>query len=230
MKKGFKGIMVTSMSKNKEVTIMNRTIVVDFGSEDQYLSLIEQTAPYIARIKEFMELFSLELNHHPHCSKNGSITRFGSYPRKRYKNLKIWRIQCTECKAAFTVLPHFLPRYHSSPSESFKNALVAYHGGLSFENCFIIFHISPLSLYAFLCRLGNSHLVPTLAKTGLQPPQDFQVDEKHTKCLGEKAYIPLITEKHVVWHVDYTESLEEKVLETSYQEFQKEAAQKVPKA
>ena len=57
MKKGFKGIMVTSMFINKEVTIRNRTIVVDFGGEDQYLSLIEQAAPFLARIKEFTFTF-----------------------------------------------------------------------------------------------------------------------------------------------------------------------------
>ena len=55
-----------------------------------------------------------------------------------------------------------------------------------------------------------------LNKVGVALPQNLQADEKHTKCLGEKGYIPLLTSGHVIWHINYVHSLDDAVLEASY--------------
>jgi hypothetical protein len=39
------------------------------------------------------------------------LTRHSHYARVRLGGLTIWRIQCTRCRAVFTVLPHFVLRY-----------------------------------------------------------------------------------------------------------------------
>jgi hypothetical protein len=55
------------------------------------------------------------------------------YVRVRLDRLTIWRVQCTTCKAVFTILPHFVVRYRQMRPEVARNALVATHGGLSLE-------------------------------------------------------------------------------------------------
>jgi hypothetical protein len=32
-------------------------------------------------------------------------------------------------------------------------------------------------------------------------PKHAQVDEKHTKCLGAKGYIPIVSSGHAFWHI-----------------------------
>ena len=53
------------------------------------------------------------------------------YVRARLNGLTIWRIQCTTCRAVFTVLPHFVRRYRPMKASIAKKVLLATHGGLS---------------------------------------------------------------------------------------------------
>src|SRR5207302_1022323 len=73
----------------------------------------------------------------------GGLTRHSHDVRVRLGGLTIWRVQCTRCKAVFTVLPHFVLRYRPMRPEVARDALLATHGGLSLELCAVICHISP---------------------------------------------------------------------------------------
>jgi hypothetical protein len=59
------------------------------------------------------------------------LTRHSHYVRVRLGGVTLWRIQCTTCKAVFTVLPHFVLRYRQMRPEVARDALLATHGGLS---------------------------------------------------------------------------------------------------
>jgi hypothetical protein len=89
----------------------------------------------------------------------------------------IWRIQCTTCRAVFTVLPHFVLRYRSMPPEVARDALLATHGGLSLELCAVICHLCPMALYRLICAFGQQHLVAVLTRCGLPLPIYFLADE-----------------------------------------------------
>src|SRR5438445_11027279 len=71
------------------------------------------------------------------------LKRVSHYVRVRLVGLSLLRVQCTTCKAVFTVLPHFVLRYRQMRPEVARNALLATHGGLSLELCAVVF-ISPL--------------------------------------------------------------------------------------
>src|SRR4029453_3961165 len=75
------------------------------------------------------------------------LTRHSHYARVRLGGLTIWRLQCTTCRAVFTVLPHFALRYRQMRPEVARDALLATHGGLSLERCAILYHISAMALY-----------------------------------------------------------------------------------
>src|SRR5262249_40556235 len=97
--------------------------------------------------------------------------------------LTLWRMQCTSCKAVFTVLPHFVLRYRRMSPDVAQQALIATHGGLSLEWCATICHISPMALYRLICALGQHSLVTVLVKCRLPLPTYILVDEKHSHCL-----------------------------------------------
>ena len=82
----------------------------------------------------------------------------------RLGGLTLWRIQCTSCKAVFTVLPHFVLRYRRMSPDVARQALIATHGGLSLEWCAVICHISPMALYRLVCALGQQSLVAVLTR------------------------------------------------------------------
>jgi hypothetical protein len=73
-----------------------------------------------------------------------------------------------------------------------RDALLATHGGLSLERCAVLYHISPMALYRLVCALGSQSLVTVLTRCELPLPVYFLADEKHSRCLTDKVYLPTI--------------------------------------
>jgi hypothetical protein len=128
----------------------------------------------------------------------------------------------------FTVLPHFVLRYRQMRPAVARDALLATHGGLSLELCAVLYHISPMALYRLICALGHQSLVAVLTRCGLPLPTYFLADEKHSRCLADKVYLPTIVSGRVIWHLGYTEDASAAAFTESYQEFQRVASQQEP--
>jgi hypothetical protein len=148
--------------------------------------------------------------------------------RVRLGGLTIWRIQCTRCKAVCTILPHFALRYRSLHPDAARAALLATYGGLSLELCAVLYHISPMALYRLVCALGQHSLVTVLTRGGLSLPTYFLADEKHSRCLMDKVYLPTIVSGRVLWHLGYTEEASAAAFPQSYQVFQRAAVAQEP--
>src|SRR5262249_17226939 len=142
--------------------------------------------------------------------------------------ITIWRIQCTACRAVFTVLPHFILRYRSMRPEVARDALLATHGGLSLALCAMICHISPMALYRLVCALGQQSLVTVLTRCGLPLPVYVLADEKHSHCLTDKVYLPTIVCGRVMWHLGYTTEASAAAFTQSYGAFQRAAVHQEP--
>src|SRR6266567_7950902 len=109
-----------------------------------------------------------------------------------------------------------------------RDALLATHGGLSLALCAVLYHISPMALYRLVCALGQHSLVRVLSRCGLPLPVYFLADEKHSKCLTDKVYLPTIVHGRVLWHLGYTEDASAAAFTQSYGEFQRAASQQEP--
>jgi hypothetical protein len=206
----------------------NRTITVDFHDETTYFTLLDDRRAFIEFVLAFLLALGFQLKHQVACGGGGCLTRHSHYARVRLGGLTIWRIQCTRCKAVFTVLPHFVLRYRQMRPEVARNALLATYGGLSLELCAVIEHISPMALYRMVCALGQQSLVGVLTRCGLPLPVYFLADEKHSHCLTAKVYLPTIVIGRVIWHLGYTEDASAAALTQSYQEFHRAAFQHEP--
>src|SRR5215212_3709188 len=184
----------------------NRTITVDFQNEAIYFQLLDDGKAFVELVMAFVLSIGFQLKHKATCRGGGCMTRHSHYLRLRLGGVSIWRIQCTTCTAVFTVLPHFVLRYRQMRLEVARDALLATHGGLSLELCAVISHISPMALYRLVCAFGHQGLVTVLTRCGLPLPTYFLADEKHSRCLTAKVYLPNIVCGRVLWHLGYTEA------------------------
>ena len=112
----------------------NRTITVDFHVETTYFTLLDDRRAFIEFVLAFLLALGFQLKHKAACGGGGCLTRHSHYARVRLGGLTIWRIQCTRCKAVFTVLPHFVLRYRQMCLGVARDALLATHGGLRAPN------------------------------------------------------------------------------------------------
>src|SRR5512132_1132746 len=183
---------------------------------------------FVEFVFAFLLSLGFQLAHKAACTGGGCLTRHSHYARIRLGGLTIWRIQCTSCKAVFTVLPHFVLRYRRMSPDVARQALIATHGGLSLEWCATICHMSPMALYRLICALGQHSLVAVLTRCGLPLPVYCLADEKHSRCLTDKVYLPTVVSGRVIWHLGYTEEASAAAFTQSYQEFQRAALQYEP--
>jgi hypothetical protein len=174
------------MSTAAKPTRENRTITVDFQNETTYVQLLGDSKAFLELVMAFILSIGFQLKHKATCRGGGCLTRHSHYLRLRLGGVIIWRLQCTTCRAVFTVLPHFVLRYRQMHSEVARNALLATHGGLSLERCAVICHLSPMALYRLVCALGHQSVVTVLTRCGLPLPSYFLADEKHSHCLTDK--------------------------------------------
>jgi hypothetical protein len=201
---------------------------VDFQNEATYFQLLGDGKAFLECVLAFLLSLGFQLKHKAACRGGGCLTRHSHYARVRLGGVTIWRIQCTTCKAVFTVLPHFILRYRHMRPDVARDALLATHGGLSLELCAVIGHISPMALYRLICALGHQSLVAVLTRCGLPLPTYFLADEKHSRCLADKVYLPTIVSGRVLWHLGYTEDASAAAFTESYQAFQRAASQQEP--
>src|SRR3989475_6527109 len=206
----------------------NRTITIDFHNEATSFQLLGDGKAFVECVMAFLLSLGFQLAHKAMCRGGGCLTRHSHYVRVRLGGLTIWRIQCTTCRAVFTVLPHFVLRYRQMRPELARAALLATHGGLSLERCAVLYHLSPMALSRLVCALGQQSLVGMLTRCGLPLPVYFLTDEKHSRCLREKVYLPTIVSGRVIWHLGYTTEASAAAFTQSYQMFQRAALQQEP--
>src|SRR5246500_4353213 len=206
----------------------NRTITVDFQNEATYFQLLGDGKAFVEFVIAFLLSLGFQLKHKAMCRGGGCLTRHSHYLRVRLGGVTIWRLQCTTCHAVFTVLPHFVLRYRQMRPEVARDALLATHGGLSLELCAVLYHLSPMALSRLLCAFGHHSLVTVLTRCDLPLPTYVLADEKHSRCLTNKFYVPRIVCGRVLWHLGSTEAASTAAFTQSYREFQQAALQQEP--
>src|SRR5215471_1650259 len=216
------------MRNTARQTRENRTITIDFQNEATYIRLLSDGKAFLECVLAFVMSLGFQLKHKATCGGGGCLTRHSHYVRVRLGGVTIWRIQCTTCRAVFTILPHFILRYRQMRPEVARDALLATHGGLSLERCAVMHHVSPMALYRLGCALSHQSLVAMLTRCGLPLPLYVLADEKHSHCLTDKVYLPTIVCGRVLWHLGYTEDASAVALTQSYGALQRAASQHEP--
>src|SRR6266446_3514017 len=76
--------------------------------------------------------------------------------------------------------------------------------------------------------VGNAWWAQFGTLCGHPLPVYFLADEKHSRCLTDKVYLPTIVRGRVLWHLGYTEEASAAAFTQYYQEFQRAASQQEP--
>jgi hypothetical protein len=211
------------MAQAAKAPRQNRTLTVDFHDEATYSQLLGDTKAFIEFVLAFILSIGFQLTHKSTCDGGGGLTRHSHDARIRLGGLILWRMQCTRCKAVFTVLPHFVLRYRTMRPDVARHALFATHGGLSLERCAVIGNISSMALYRLICALGQRSLVSVLTRGGWPLPASLLADEKPSTCLTDKVSLPTIVNGRVMWHLGYSASKSAVAFTESYGAFQRAA-------
>ena len=162
------------MSQPVKPARQNRTITVDFNDQQTYHRLCQDGPRFIDFVTAFILSLGFQLTHKCNC-KGGKLTRHSHYTRLRLDGLIIWRIQCTACRAVFTVLPHFVLRYQKMKTEIAKRVLWETYGGLSLELSGVIQGVCPMAVYRLVCSVGRTCLVRLLRSCHLRLPMYFML-------------------------------------------------------
>ena len=85
-----------------------------------------------------------------------------------------------------------------------------------------------MALYRLICAIGRHSLVTVLTRCGLPLPIYFLADEKHSRCLTAKVYLPTIVRGRVLWHLGYATDASAVAFTQSYGAFQRAALQQEP--
>jgi hypothetical protein len=80
-----------------------------------------------------------------------------------------------------------------------------------------------MALYRLSCALGQHSLITVLTRCGLPLPTYILADEKHSKCLTERVYLPTIVSGRVIWHLGYSDAKSAVAFTESYGQFQRAA-------
>jgi hypothetical protein len=191
------------MGKASTQTRTNRTIPIDFQHEATYFQLLGDGKAFLECVLAFVLSLGFQLTHKATCRGGGCLTRHSHDARVRLGGVTLWRLQCPTCKAVFTVLPHFVLRSRQMRPEVARDALLATHGGRSLALCAVIWPLSPMALSRVVCAFGHQSLVPVLTRCGLPLPVYVLADEKHSRCLTAKGYLPTMVCGRVIWHLGY---------------------------
>src|SRR5712691_1668323 len=86
----------------------NRTITVDFRDDATYVQLLGDGKAFVECVCACLLSLGFQLAQKATCQGGGGLTRHSHSLRVRLGGVTIWRLQCTRCRAVFTVLPHSL--------------------------------------------------------------------------------------------------------------------------
>jgi len=85
-----------------------------------------------------------------------------------------------------------------------------------------------MALYRLICALGQHSLVTVLVKCHLSLPTYILADEKHSRCLTDRVYLPTIVSGRVIWHLGYSDAKSAAAFTASYGQFQQVALDHEP--
>src|SRR2546428_3463001 len=75
---------------------------------------------------------------------------------------------------------------------------------------------------------SQQSLVAVLTRCALPLPVYILADEKHSRCLTEKVYLPTIVSGRVIWHLGSSDSKSAGAFTESYGDFQRAALAREP--
>ncbi len=163
-------------------------------------------------IKQLPELFPPEITQ-------------GYLMKDIYHSLKlsitIRRIQVSG--VSYTIRPSFVMPYMTGMVKDVEKALFLRKFAVPFWGLSYVFGRNPMYWYRIELSFGRNSLVGTTIRHPDNLPEHVSVDEKHTRILGEKAYIATTVGNECILGASVTTSAGEEALEKGYSIYKEES-------
>ncbi len=193
----------------------NRTICLPF-SQEEYLANIHESFNFRNciddRIELLMDLFPPEI-------KNGYKMKEIRFSKKL--SIPIRRIEIAGI--SFTIRPSFAMPYMTGVTDDAENALFLRKFNVPFWALSHVFGRDQMYWYRIEQSLGRNSIVGTTIRNPDDIPEHLGADEKHTRILGEKAYVATTVGDQCILGASVTKNAGEEALKDAYKVFKNEA-------
>jgi hypothetical protein len=201
----------------------DKTICLPFQSEEHYFRCMDDRRLFRAWLEELH-------GQHPELFPSHFGKGFSLDDRRFSERAQMWirRIELHADKQKFSVRPSFVMPYMVALTEEVEHGLYLRHWGVPFDALAHVFGRSPMFWYRAELSLGRSSLVGTSVKAPEHLPEHLVADEKHTRLVGKKVFVPTVAAGGCILGATVTESADAPALEAAYGEFSQEARQLSP--
>jgi hypothetical protein len=233
----------------------NRTITLHLGNTLAEYEMTYLSDPGIKALIEKVEIADsldwgcLATGHKPGCPRQLNFTPHSHYQRwakhfgGQQSRVTIYRVECLDCHAVFSVQPAFIIRYKRYETDateklmtllfitedSYRMAGVSQTLGLDHHQAGTwaaleagqAQAIQPMALWSLVQWLGQLSPAQLNLALGVEPPTHIIEDEKHVKERGQKAYIPMVyaPKDALIWWIDYIDNVSEAAMTASLERF-----------
>jgi hypothetical protein len=246
--KSFKKDCLKKYEKRRRDLVSQRgdkTYIFPWRDPDEYHILVGDSKRFKLEVVDKLGEHIHATGHKPTCKCQKKYNMKGSRPapRKTYMpggekvEFDIRMAECSDCGQRFSLLPSFLPREkHFSINiigqvlrdivlfaESINGVLenMKYLCGKEIK--------SKQTIFNWLKWMGTNHPATILTRAGVTGSGYFQEDEGFEKEPGLRTYTVAMVDPQTmtVWHIDYTDHVDEETLTSSFEEFVKKIDFKV---
>lgn len=150
---------------------------------------------------------------------------FHGFIHSKKQDLIQRRIKLTANDEQYQIRPSFMMPYMIGPVDEVEKALYFRRWGVPFDALAYGFGHNPMYWYRAYVSLGRCSLVGTTIKDPHRLPAHVVADEKHSRHLGNKVYIPTTVAQECILGAEVVDSAGEEDLKQGYQVFRDEARQ-----
>lgn len=222
-----------------------KTLIFPWSSPDEYHDFVADRKLFRAEVVDKLKEHAHATAHKSSCkcSKKYEMCGYRPSPRKtvmpggKKQEFKIRMVRCSCCGQKFSLLPSFLPREKNFSIDIIGQVIrdiVLFSQSISgaLENVKNLCGRQIRSRQTILNWLrwtGTHHPATLLTRAGVTSSGYFQEDEGFEKEPGLRTYSVVMVDpgNMTVWHIDYTDHVDEESLTSSFEEFVKKIDFKV---
>ena len=147
----------------------------------------------------------------------------GSTRTSKKTELRCRQLVLPKSKLHFILVPSFILPYHRAKTQDAKAGLFLVRQQVPFWAVAEVCGRNAMFWYRLICSLGRFSVVGTTIRHAEDLPDHVAADEKHTRRLGQKAYIAMTAAQDCVLGVSVVNKASEKELQEGYGAFAAEA-------
>jgi len=200
-----------------------KTICLPFESEEEYTACMRSPKRFRGKLVElhgkFPELFP---------QRFGEGFSLDDRRVSEKQQLMIRRVELQATRQKFSIRPSFVLSYMTATTDDVEKAMYLRHWNVPYDGLSYVFGRSPMFWYRAERALGRASIVGSTVKAPERLPKHLVGDEKHSKLLGEKVFVPTVVGSGCILGATLCESADAKSLLAAYGEFAQEARELCP--